>query len=164
MEPAEHIADDAHLESQKDMYLTFHVEGEDYAIDIKYVSEIIGMQEITEVPEMPEHIKGMINLRGKVIPVMDIRARFMLPDKSYTDRTCIVVTEVSGLLVGIVVDTVKEVTYIAPERIEPANSGRNVDSNYVQALAKLEDGVKIILAMENILDKEWGQSPDERSE
>lgn len=164
MEPAEHIEENAHLETQKDMYLTFHVEGEDYAVDIKYISEIIGMQEITEVPEMPSHIKGMINLRGKVIPVMDIRARFDLPDKPYSDRTCIIVTEVSGLLVGIVVDTVKEVTYISPDKIEPASPCSNAEANYVKALAKLEDGVKIILAMENVVDKDAGVCPEESSE
>jgi purine-binding chemotaxis protein CheW len=159
MESVEKSPEDVLLESQKDMYLTFHVDREDYAIEIRYVSEIIGMQKITEVPEMPNYIKGMINLRGRVIPVMDIRARFLLPEQPYSDRTCIIVTNLKGLSVGLVVDAVNEVTLIEPRRIEPAGTGKSSVSRYIQSLGKLEDGVKIILAMDRILADE-GRKPD----
>ena len=87
-------------DTQKDKYLTFHLAGEDYGIEIRYVIEIIGIQKITEVPDMPAFIRGVINLRGKVIPVMDVRARFNIEDRAYDDRTCIIVVNLDETEVG----------------------------------------------------------------
>jgi purine-binding chemotaxis protein CheW len=106
-------------DTQKDKYLTFHLAGEDYGIDVAFVTEIIGIQKITEVPDMPKCIKGVINLRGRVIPVMDIRLRFKLEKRKYDDRTCIVVVDINNTAVGLVVDEVSEVVDIPSDQVEP---------------------------------------------
>jgi len=98
-------------------YLTFSVENESYGLDIIYVTEIIGMQRVTEVPELPEYVRGIINLRGKIIPVMDIRLRFEKPFREYDEKTCIVVVEIQDISVGIIVDAVSEVITIREEEI-----------------------------------------------
>lgn len=102
-------ADDSSL---KDKYLTFKVHDEDYGIEIRYVIEIIGIQKITQIPDMPSFIKGVINLRGRVIPLIDIRLRFNLEEIEYGNRTCIVVVAVGDAYFGLIVDTVSEVVDI----------------------------------------------------
>lgn len=155
----------ARLDSQKDMYLTFHLAGEDYGAEIQYVNEIIGIQRITPVPEMPPYIKGMINLRGKIIPIMDMRKRFRLPEQDYTERTCIIVIDVGGILVGLVVDTVKEVLYIPEDLIEATQTqARSLREQYIKGMGKTDDGVKIILSMEYILGKDEFDALQERKE
>ena len=108
-------------EDDKDegQYLTFSVENESYGLEIIYVTEIIGIQRITEVPELPEYVKGIINLRGKIIPVMDIRLRFEKPFREYDEKTCIVVVEIEDISVGIIVDAVSEVITVRDEDIVP---------------------------------------------
>ena len=108
-------------EDDKDegQYLTFSVENESYGLEIIYVTEIIGIQRITEVPELPEYVKGIINLRGKIIPVMDIRLRFEKPFREYDEKTCIVVVEIQDISVGIIVDAVSEVITVRDEEIVP---------------------------------------------
>jgi purine-binding chemotaxis protein CheW len=142
-------------DTQKDKYLTFHLAGEDYGIEIRYVIEIIRILKITEVPDMPNFIRGVINLRGKVIPVMDIRARFGLEDREYDDRTCIVVVNIDGTEVGLVVDEVSEVIDIPETSIEPApktcNASENNDNNYIQGLGKINNNVKILLNVYKLL-------------
>ncbi len=139
----------------KDKYLTFHLAGEDYGIEIRYVIEIIRILKITEVPDMPNFIRGVINLRGKVIPVMDIRARFGLEDREYDDRTCIVVVNIDGTEVGLVVDEVSEVIDIPEASIEPApktcDAGKNNDNNYIHGLGKTNNNVKILLDVYKLL-------------
>ncbi len=139
-------------DTQEGKYLTFHMGGEDYGIQISFVTEIIGIQRITEVPDMPGFIKGVINLRGKVIPVMDVRARFNLPAREYDERTCIVVVQLNTTSVGLVVDKVNEVADIPPQDIEPpprATAGGS--SEYIEGMGKMGDRVKILLNVGKLL-------------
>lgn len=137
-------------------YLTFSMGPENYGIGIKKVKEIIGMIPITSVPQTPDFFKGVINLRGKVIPVIDLRIRFGMDQAEYTERTCIVVVEVpvkaSTQLVGVVVDAVSEVVNIKGEDIEETPSfGANLDSDYILGLAKISGSVKILLDIDRTL-------------
>ncbi len=139
-------------DTQKDKYLTFHLAGEDYGIEIRYVIEIIGIQNITEVPDMPNFIRGVINLRGKVIPVMDVRTRFNLEDREYDDRTCIIVVNVDGTEVGLVVDEVSEVADIPESSVEPPpKTSKNSESSYIQGMGKINNDVKILLDVHKLL-------------
>ncbi|WP_029915376.1 chemotaxis protein CheW [Pelobacter seleniigenes] len=139
-------------DTQKDKYLTFHLAGEDYGIEIRYVIEIIGIQNITEVPDMPSFIRGVINLRGKVIPVMDVRARFNLKDRDYDDRTCIIVVNVEGTEVGLVVDEVSEVADIPESHVEPPpKTSKDSESSYIQGMGKINNDVKILLDVHKLL-------------
>ena len=104
-------------DSQKDLYLTFHLGGEDYGLDIGHVIEIVGIQKITEVPDMPNYLKGVVNMHGIVIPVMDVRTRFKLPGRDYDERTCIIVVEINETSMGLVVDEVREVAPVAVDSI-----------------------------------------------
>lgn len=139
-------------DTQKDKYLTFHLAGEDYGIEICYVIEIIGIQSITNVPDMPAFIRGVINLRGKVIPVMDVRARFGLAARDYDDRTCIIVINVDTTEVGLVVDEVSEVADIPESQVEPApRTSKNTESSYIQGMGKMNNRVKILLDVHKLL-------------
>jgi purine-binding chemotaxis protein CheW len=138
-------------DTQKDKYLTFRIASEDYGIAIANVTEIIGIQSITEIPEMADYIKGVINLRGKVIPVMDVRLRFKLPPREYDERTCIVVVEIDGTSVGLVVDTVNEVADIPEEQVEPAPKSKRKGGSYIQGIGKIGQEVKILLDINRIL-------------
>ncbi|MFH0810874.1 MAG: chemotaxis protein CheW [Pseudomonadota bacterium] len=136
-------------------YLGFVLAGEEYGIEILKVREIIGMMDITPLPQSPHYVKGVINLRGKVIPVVDLRLKFGLEASEYHDRTCIIVVEVSGasgpVLMGIVVDTVSEVMSVeASEVEEPPNLG-SLDGSHIMALAKLRGGVKILLDIDRVM-------------
>lgn len=146
-------------DTQKDKYLTFHLAGEDYGIEIRYVIEIIGIQKITEVPDMPAFIRGVINLRGKVIPVMDVRARFSIEDRDYDDRTCIIVVNIEGTEVGLVVDEVSEVADIPEKNVEPPpRTGKGTGTRYIQGMGKIGDEVKILLDVQKLLfDEEMQQ-------
>ncbi len=138
-------------------YLTFHLAGEEYGLEILKVREIIGMLEITTVPQTPEFMQGVINLRGKVIPVLDLRLRFGLPYREPDDRTSIVVVEsVSGsgqpTLMGLVVDAVNEVANVAAEEIDPTPSfGGDMQTDYILGMAKVGGSVKILLDIDRIL-------------
>ena len=140
-------------------YLTFSLASEEYGISILKIKEIIGMMPITSVPQTPEYIKGVVNLRGKVIPVMDLRLRFSMPAMDYTERTCIIVVEISGqagtVQVGIVVDAVSEVLNIKSEDIEPTPSfGTKLNTDYILGLAKMGGGIKILLEITRVLSSE----------
>jgi purine-binding chemotaxis protein CheW len=150
----------------ENMYLTFEVQDEEYAVNVAYVTEIVGLQRISEVPDVPEFIKGVINLRGKVIPVMDMRLRFGLPWREYNDRTPIIVLEtddpstasgtfVSGqALTGLVADRVTDVVSMTPESIAPPPRRRGADeeeSTVIKGLGKRDDGVSIILDVPHLL-------------
>ncbi|MDH5297798.1 MAG: chemotaxis protein CheW, partial [Desulfobulbaceae bacterium] len=126
-------------DTMKDKYLTFHLAGEDYGLDIAFVTEIIGIQRITEVPDMPDFVKGVINLRGKVIPVMDVRLRFHLPAREYDERTCIVVVDINGTAVGLVVDQVNEVADIPEEQVEPPpRTTKGESSRFLKGMGKMD--------------------------
>jgi purine-binding chemotaxis protein CheW len=132
-------------DTQKGKYLTFRLAKEDYGIEIRHVTEIIGIQKITEIPELPDYIKGVINLRGKVIPVMDVRTRFSLPPREYDERTCIIVVDIDDKAVGLVVDQVNEVADIPEENIEPPPRTRRESGRFIQGLGKMDKEVKILL-------------------
>ena len=139
-------------------YLTFSIGKEEYGINILKIKEIIGMLPITTVPQTPEFLKGVINLRGKVIPVIDLRLRFGMEAIPYTERTCIIVTEVEGedtILTGIVVDSVSEVLNIRGKEIEDTPTfGTNMNTEYILGVAKMEDSVKILLDINEVLSGE----------
>ncbi len=139
-------------DTQEDKYLTFTVGEEDYGIEIKFVVEIIGIQKITDVPDMPKFIKGVINLRGKVIPVMDVRLRFSIDKRDYDDRTCIIVINVCDKLVGVIVDRVSEVLNIPKNQIEPAPQMKKGEtSKFLQGMGKISDKVVILLNADKLL-------------
>ncbi len=140
-------------------YLTFTLADEEYGIGILKIKEIIGMMPITPVPRTPTFVKGVVNLRGKVIPVIDLRIRFGLKAMEYTDRTCIIVVEIAGesgsIMVGLVVDTVSEVLNIKTNDIEETPAfGANLDTDYILGMAKMEGGVKILLDIDKVLRSE----------
>jgi len=140
-------------------YLTFSLADEEYGIGILKIKEIIGMMPITTVPQTPAFVKGVINLRGKVIPVVDLRLRFDMGMKDYTERTCIIVVEIKGrsgtVLMGIVVDSVSEVLNIKAEEIEETPTfGTQLNTDYILGMAKMEGGVKILLDIDQVLSTE----------
>jgi purine-binding chemotaxis protein CheW len=137
-------------------YLTFTLAGEDYGIGIRKVKEIIGMMTITRIPQAPSCVKGVINLRGKVIPVVDLRLRFSLEEAQYEEKTCIIVVEVTGgnskRAIGIIVDSVSEVLNIRGGEIEDTpDFGSGLDTRLILGLAKLGSGVKILLDIDRVL-------------
>ena len=140
-------------------YLTFTLADEEYGIGILKIKEIIGMMPITTVPQTPEFVKGVINLRGKVIPVIDLRLRFGMESMDYTDRTCIIVVEIQGTVdtvqIGIVVDSVSEVLNIKGEEVEDTPTfGARLNTDYILGMAKMEGGVKILLDIDRVLKAE----------
>ncbi|MBI5816724.1 MAG: purine-binding chemotaxis protein CheW [Nitrospinae bacterium] len=144
--------DDDGEDLQKDKYLTFRISGEGYGLEIRHVIEIIGIQKITEVPDMPAYVKGMINLRGTVIPIIDVRARFGLDPKEYDNRTCIVVVTLNETVVGLIVDEVSEVVNILENNMEPPPKvSRGPNSRFIQGLGKVEESVRLILEVKKLL-------------
>ncbi|HHV29494.1 MAG TPA: purine-binding chemotaxis protein CheW [Clostridium sp.] len=138
-------------ETQKDKYLTFILGKEYYGIEIKYVTEIIGIQSITEVPDLPGYIRGIINLRGKIIPVMDVRLRFGKEFKEYDDRTCIIVIDSENILVGLIVDSVWEVMSIPNEEIVTPPDFNESENKFIKGIGKTGSEVKLILDCEKLL-------------
>jgi len=137
-------------------YLTFILGDEEYGVGIMKVREIIGVMEITVVPHTPDNIKGVINLRGRVIPVMDLRLKFGMEEKEYTDRTCVIVVEVQGnngpIHVGLLVDEVSEVMNILNEDIEPPpDFGGNGEDDSILGMGKVKNQVKILLDVDRIV-------------
>lgn len=140
-------------------YLTFSLAGEEYGIGILKVKEIIGLMAITTIPRMPPYVKGVINLRGKVIPVIDLRLKFAMAEADYTERTCIIVVEIAGgngrLLIGIIVDSVSEVLNIKGADIEDTPAfGASLDTEYILGMAKIGGSVKILLEIDRVLGSE----------
>lgn len=142
-------------DTQKDRYLTFSLGKESYGVEVRYVTEIIGIQSITEIPELPEYVKGIINLRGKIIPVMDVRLRFKKEPKDYNDRTCIVVIDIRGVSIGLIVDSVSEVITI-PEQdvVEPPQMNKGFNNRYIQKIGKVGKEVRLLLDCEKLLSKD----------
>ena len=137
-------------------YLTFALGNEEYGLEILKVREIIGYMDITAVPQMPPYIKGVINLRGQVIPVVDLRAKFSMASAEVTEETCIIVVEIAQqgrkFNTGIVVDHVSEVLDIAGENIEDAPQfGSDVNTDFILGMGKVGDRVKILLDIDKVL-------------
>ncbi|MGS4946777.1 chemotaxis protein CheW [Meridianimarinicoccus sp. RP-17] len=146
--PADHDADRGSQERDNiaDMFLTFSVADEDYGVTISVVTEIVGMQRIMSVPDVPKFIKGVINLRGKVIPLMDVRLRFGIAEKDYDERTVVIVLDLGDSPIGLIVDGVSEVLEIPADRIDKATSFRSSDRpGVVRGLGRIGERVAILL-------------------
>lgn len=139
-------------DTQKDRYLTFSIVNESFGIEVRYVTEIIGMQAITDVPELPEHIKGIINLRGQIIPVMDVRLRFKKEPREYTDRTCTIVVNINNMPIGLIVDGVSEVITIREQDVvDPPQTNMGISNRYIKKIGKVGNDVKLLLDCEKLL-------------
>lgn len=139
----------------KDKYLTFHLNGEDYALEIRYVTEIVSIQKITDVPDLPAFVKGVINLRGQVIPVLDLRLRFGMEARAYDERTCVIITRLHESPVGLVVDSVNEVHDIPPQDVTPPPSvAKGGASRFVQGFGHIGDKIEILLNAQKLLGEE----------
>ena len=137
-------------------YLTFALDREEYGIGIMKIKEIIGLMKVTAVPRTPEYVLGVINLRGKVIPVIDLRLRFGMKSAESTERTCIIVVEIDSpsgpVMIGIVVDSVSDVLNIREEDIEAGLTfGAGLDTGYILGMAKTENSVKILIDIDRVL-------------
>ncbi len=146
----------ASVDERSGKYLVFQLDNEEFGIRVLKVREIMGVQDITEVPQTPVYVKGVFNLRGKVIPVIDLRLKFGLSEVEYTQRTCIIVVQVSResgeIQMGIVVDGVAEVLSLASADIEDTpNFGGSSDSSYLLGMAKVKGKVKILLDIDQVL-------------
>lgn len=147
------------ISAKEGKYLTFNLAGEEYGIGILKVKEIIGMMPITVVPQTPAYIKGVINLRGKVIPVIDLRLKFTITSAEYTERTCIIVVEIAAsgrtIMMGIVVDSVSEVLNIKAADIEDTPAfGTKLNTQFILGMAKIGGGIKILLDIDKVLSVE----------
>lgn len=154
-------------DSQKGKFMTFQTGKEYFGISISYVNEIIVMQPITAIPEVEDYIKGLINLRGKIIPVIDVRVRFKMEPKEYTDRTCIIVINVKSTVIGLIVEKIAEVDTITEDDIVPPPTlGRkeNEHNKYVYGLARTGDTVKLLLDPEKLIKDEDLEAFEEMQE
>ncbi|MBO5352628.1 MAG: purine-binding chemotaxis protein CheW [Lachnospiraceae bacterium] len=145
--------------SQENKYVTFKSGNEYFGLRIQCVNEIIVYQEITQVPESENYIKGLINLRGKIIPVIDVRVRFKQEPMPYTDRTCIIVITVKDTVVGLIVEKIAEVVEITEDNILDSPTLGNEDkcqNKYVYGIGKVGDSVKLLLDPEKLIkDDDW---------
>ncbi len=154
---ADLIEENVELEedTQKGRFLTFLIGKETYGIEIRFVTEIIGIQTITEIPELPEYVKGIINLRGKIIPVMDVRLRFKKEPREYNDRTCVIVVDINDISIGLIVDSVSEVLTIPDQDIvEPPQINGGTGNRYIKNIGKVGNNVKLLLDCEKLLTEE----------
>lgn len=143
---------DMEEDTQKGKYLTFQLGKEIFGIEIRYVTEIIGMQPIAEVPEVPAYVKGIINLRGQIIPLIDVRIKFKKEPMDYHDRTCIIVIEIQNTSIGLIVDEVAEVLSMPEEHIVPPPEYKTGFQNrYIKSIGRVGDQVKLILDCEKLL-------------
>lgn len=156
MEPTSNFsAEDAPVQEEavnSSKFLTFVIGDACYGLDIAHVTEIIGLQKITTMPDVPHYIRGVINLRGNVIPVMDVRSRFGIAHRDYDDRTCIIVIQVQKTSVGLVVDTVSEVLDIDHVNIQQPPTVGSSGSNYISGLGKVGSEVKVLLDARRLLN------------
>ncbi len=156
---AEEIMEEELLEedAQKGKFMTFQTGKEYFGISINYVNEIIQMQPITSIPEVEDYIKGLINLRGKIIPVIDVRLRFKMEPIEYTDRTCIIVIDVKSMTIGLIVEKIAEVdTVMDDDIVPPPKLGKkdSEQSKYVYGLARTGNGMKLLLDPEKLIKDE----------
>ena len=138
--------------------LSFSIGDATYAIEIKYIKEIIGVDQITVVPKIPDHIKGVINLRGKVVPVISVRRRFFMEEIPYDSRTCIIVLEFEdGEQVGVIVDRVQEVVDVRPEDMSKTPDSKNINTNrYIKSIAQMGDSVKLLIDCNKLINDDRG--------
>ena len=146
------------MEELAGKYLTFELGDESYGLQILKVQEIIKMQEITKVPRTPDYVKGVINLRGKVMPVIDLRTTFGMEEVEASRDTCIIVVQIqrgdTSVILGVIVDKVSEVLEIGADEIEPAPSfGTQVDTHFILGMAKTKDSVKILMDIDKVMSE-----------
>jgi len=157
MRAVEHGAANGHATGSGGKFLTFTLGNEEYGVPVLKVREIIKVMDITQVPQVPDYVLGVINLRGKVIPVIDLRRKFGFPATEHTERTCIIVVDVDlasmRVMMGVVVDSVQEVLNVSESEIEetPEFGGRATTAAYLLGLAKVKDSVKILLDLDRVL-------------
>lgn len=170
MNNTKNLESDYHIEKGeiKEMegkFLTFRTEQQLFGVPIKDVVQIVGIQEITQIPDFPKYAKGIINLRGEIIPVIDVRLRLNKNETKYDERTCIIVTRIDGNSVGFIVDQVDEVTYISDDLIAPPPVMAGSSGTYLTGVGKLKDKVVLLMDTNKLLgneDLEWiSQSVDE---
>lgn len=138
-----------------DQYLTFVLDEDYYGLDISSVIEIIGMQKITQMPQQPEYVNGVINLRGKIIPTIDVRARFKKERAEYDERTCIIIVDVRDTMIGFIVDRVDEVLTIDSENISaPPRFNQDFKGRYVKGIAKIENNIIMLLESSLLLSED----------
>ena len=138
--------------SIKDMYLSFYTDGGEYALDVANVKEVQGLSIITAVPNQPDFVKGIINLRGDIVPVIEVRKRFLKPEKNYDDKTCIIIINYDDEILGLIVDEIKGVYTITEENIASPPSVRLSHENiFVKNIGMTEDGVKLLLDIDKLL-------------
>jgi purine-binding chemotaxis protein CheW len=149
-------------DTQKGRFLTFKLGEEVFGLEIKYVTEIVGIQPITKIPEVPDYVKGIINLRGKIIPVIDVRIKFKKEPIEYDERTCIIVIDIDDMSVGLIVDNVSEVVTIKEENVVPPPSYKTgFENRYIKGVGKSKDGVKLLLDCNKLLTREEKQEINE---
>lgn len=147
--------DEEEEDTLEDMYLVFDCRNKHYGIEIRYVTEIVAMQSITEVPDLPEYFKGLINLRGRVFPVMDVALRFNQPPAEYNERTCFVIASYENSILGLIVDGVEEVVKIPSSEVEPPpNMGDAYHNRFIQGMGKVDGEVRILLDIHNLIHDE----------
>lgn len=145
---------------KKDKYITFKSGDESFGLKIEYVKEIVRYQEIIAVPESPEYVKGVINLRGQIVSAVDVKVRFKQEPSEYTDRTCIIVMQVDKVLVGLIVEKIEEVVELGEEDITPTpvmhfgGQSESVDNKYVYAMGKIGDKVKLLLDPQRLINED----------
>lgn len=151
-EQVEDIQEILEEDTTKNKYLTFKIDDEEYGIDICYVLEILTVCAITWVPENPSYLKGIINLRGSIVPVIDVRLRFNKPEKEYDDLTCIIVIEYGEYTVGLIVDTVYEVLHIPEEQVSlPPNAKLKYQNKFIKGIGKVSNEVQLLLDLDKFL-------------
>lgn len=139
-------------EITKDQYLTFVIDNEEYAIGIAYTKEIVNNLSITKVPQTPNYVEGIVSLRGDIIPVINVRKRFMKPDKPFDDQTCIVFVDYHSYQLGLIVDNVKEVMFIEEEFIVPPPSAKlSYYNQFIKNIGKVGDKIKLLLDLDRFL-------------
>ncbi len=139
-------------DTQKDRFFIFKIGSEEYGIEIVHVVEVIGIQKITAIPDMPDYVKGVINLRGQIIPIIDVRKRFGMEVLEYHERTCVLVVDIKGTSIGLVVDEVRDVLHIPQSQIEPPPKvSSKPESRFINGLGKTDDEVKILIDVQKLL-------------
>lgn len=142
-------------DTQKGRFLMFSLDKEDYGLEIKFVKEIVGIQNVTEIPDLPIYIKGIINLRGKIIPVMDVRIRFKKEPVEYNDRTCVIVIDIDDISIGLIVDSVSEVITILDENIvDPPKLNKTYNNRYINKIGKVGNDVKLLIDCKKLLTED----------
>jgi len=156
------IVDVMDEDTQKGRYLIFSIDNDNYGIEIQFVVEIIGIQTITPISGLPEYVRGIINLRGKIIPVIDVRLRFKKAFKEYNERTCIIIVDINGINVGLIVDSVSEVVRINEEDIsELPNINQKSQNIFVKNIGKIGNEVRLLLDCAKLLSEEYMESLNE---